>query len=186
MKSIRFLKIFILFILISCKQNDSETCIIQEWKVIDLYRNNFPSLTDTVCGKDFILFNKSKIPKSILDSVFFENRKSNFFSLDALGNFEIAGKTALEYEGKPYFVSKVIYLSKGYNIDQAILLWLVKDKGIYIQQENEDKKLYLLKTVSSENRPEKNTEGLVNRIMEDTVVFPKPPPMIQSSIFDYP
>lgn len=63
-----------------CNQAEqSEDCIVREWKVIDVYRNNYPSLIDTTCNHNFVLFNKHEVGKPLLDSAFGGVRNSNFF-----------------------------------------------------------------------------------------------------------
>lgn len=171
--------VFILLLFfVGCNQAEQrKDCIVREWKVIDVYRNNYPSLIDTACNKNFVLFNKQEISKSLLDSVFLNTRNSNSFSIDMLGTYEIIANTTLEYGGLKYQIAKLSYLSKGANVDQEVLLWVVKDKGIYIQQERDDKKLFLLSKIGNEKKDTENTEAFVKQIMADTILFPPPPPL---------
>lgn len=161
-----------------CNQAEQKKdCIVREWKVIDVYRNNYPSLIDTACNKNFVLFNKHEVNKSLLDSVFLDIRNSNLFSMDTSGTYEIIANVTLEYGGLKYQIAKLSYLSKGNNVDQEVLLWVVKDKGIYIQQERDDKKLFLLTKIENEKKYTENTEALVKQIMADTILFQPPPPL---------
>jgi hypothetical protein len=170
--------IILLLFFAGCNQvEQKKDCIVKEWKVIDVYRNNYPSLTDTTCNNNFVLFNKHEISKALLDSAFLSPRNSNFFSIDTAGAYEIVAKTMLEYGGLKYQIAKLSYLMKGANVDQGILLWVVKDKGIYIQQERDDKKLFLLSKIENERKDIENTEAFVEQIMADTILFQPPPPL---------
>jgi hypothetical protein len=115
------------------------------------------------------------VDKSLLDSVFLGIRNSNFFSIDTSGTYEIVANTMLECGGLKYQISKLSYLAKGTNVDQEILLWVVKEKGIYIQQERDNKKFFLLSKIQNEKEDSENTEALVKQIMSDTILFQPPP-----------
>lgn len=168
--------LILLLLFAGCDQAEhKEDCIIREWKVIDVYRNNYPSLIDTACNQNFILFNKQQVSKSLLDTVFSATRSGNCFSMDTSGTYEIVANTTLEYDSLQYRIAKLSYLAKGTNVDQEILLWVVKDKGIYIQQERDDKKLFLLNKIKNRKKDTENEESLVKKIMADTVLFPPPP-----------
>jgi hypothetical protein len=52
---------------------------------------------------------------------------------------------------------------------------VVKDKGVYIQQESHDKKLFLLQKVKRGETQTENSEQLTNEMLRDTVLFPLPP-----------
>ena len=168
----------LLLVFVGCSQAEQmKDCIVREWKVMDVYRNNYPSLVDTVCNNNFILFNKHEVDKSLLDSVFGGVRNRNFFSIDTAGTYEIVANTIFEYGDLKYQIAKLSYLSKGYNVDQEILLWVVKDKGVYIQQENDNKKLFLLNKIQNKKGETENTKGFVKKIIADSILFPPPPPL---------
>ncbi len=172
-----FVLILLLFFAGCNQAEQKKDCIVRVWKVIDVYQNNYPSLIDTTCNSNFVLFNKREVDKSLLDSVFLSVRNSNFFSIDTSGTYEIVTNTILQYGGLKYQIAKLSYLAKGYNVDQEILLWVVKDKGIYIQQERDDKKLFLLNKVRDKKEDIENTEAFVKQIMADTILFQQPPPL---------
>lgn len=168
--------LMLLLVLAGCnRENQKKDCIIREWKVIDVYRNNYPSLIDTTCNLNFVLFNKYEVEKSLLDSVFISDRDSKFFSMDTVGTYEIVANAMIEYHGLKYQIAKLSYLVNGYNVDQEILLWIIKSKGIYIQQENDNKKLYLLSKIRNKKNDTENVEEIVKHIMADTILFPLAP-----------
>jgi len=170
----RYTVLILLLIFAKCTQV-KEDCYIREWKVIDVYSNSYPLLLDTFCNSKIVLLNKTEVDKTILDSIFVNIKYPKNFSIDTLGSYEIVASTIVEVNGVDYRVAKVRYLAKGYNIDQEFLFWVVKDKGVYIQQENDKKKLFLLKKISNKKGQVDSPEKIVEQIMKDTILFPLPP-----------
>lgn len=174
MKKHRIFTLIILSSLTQCK-NTATPCTTREWQVIDLYRNNYPSLKDTTCNDSTTLVNGAKLGPSFSDTVFNHTGSNKNFSLDTNGTYQIATTANITVNGAKYEAAKVIYLHKGDNIDQAFFLYVIKGKGIYIQQESHDKNLFLLKEIKRDNTPTENTEPVTNEILKDTVLFPLPP-----------
>jgi hypothetical protein len=166
----------IFFILLLCQcSNPKQSCIAREWKVMDLYRNTFPSLVDTVCDNKILLVNKLQVDRSFLDSVFKHLDANRAFSLDTEGAYNVNTSTTIKVNGVNYKAAKVKYLSKGQNIDQEFLLYVVKDKGVYIQQESHDRKLYLLMSVRNAAGQLESTGDISEAMIRDTILFPLPP-----------
>ena len=179
MKDVKTLfKLFLLMFFIQCNQKgSSENCITREWKVIDVYRNNYPPLIDTSCTNNLILYNKFQIKKVLIDSFFQKNETNNLLISDSSGTYELIANSTIEYEGSKYQVDKIDYLPRGANIDQGILLWIVNGRGIYIQQERDERKLFLLNKLQYENGDTVSTRIFIEKMMADTVLFPPPPPL---------
>jgi hypothetical protein len=154
-----------------CKQKGQD-CTVREWQVLDLYRNTYPEIRDTVCNLDF-LFNGINLPRWTFDSIYSSSRKSNPYFSNSVGIFEVLASKDVDFDGTKYQCARVRFLRTGYNIDQEFLFW-VGNYEVFIQQMNEDKKLYLLKStlvrgVSS------NKKQLVEMIMKDELLFPPTP-----------
>lgn len=142
---------------------------------MDLYRNTFPSFVDTVCDNKIVLVNKSQVDPSFLDSVFAHLNANRSFSLDAEGIYHVDTSTTIKVNGVNYEAAKVKYLSKGQNIDQEFLLYVVRNKGVYIQQESHDRKLYLLVSVRNAAGQLESTGDISEAMIRDTILFPLPP-----------
>jgi hypothetical protein len=155
--------------------NEKKACVIREWKIMDLYRNNYPPLIDTTCDDSIVLVNKVKIAHSFSDSVFNHVGSDRSFSLDLSGTYQVDTNTELEVNTLKYEIAKVTYLRNGYNIDQGFFLYVVKGKGVYIQQESHDKKLFLLSQVRRPSEEPENTNEVTDEMIKDTVLFPLPP-----------
>jgi hypothetical protein len=150
---------------------------------MDVYRNNYPTFLDTVCDNKISLVNKSQVNHSFLDSVFKHVGINKTFSLDSAGSYFVETTEIIEVNGVNYETAKVQYLANGQNVDQEFLLYVVKGKGIYIQQESHDRKLYLLMNIKDNGKSE-NTSSLTDKMIKDTVLFPLPPkpPIEKSSV----
>ncbi len=162
--------LFIFFV-----QCSSNKCTIREWKLMDVYRNNYPSVMDTTCGDSILLVNKLKIPSSFLDSVFDHIGNVRLFSFETGGIYQLDTVVTVPSDGINYDAAKVRYLHNGYNVDQEFLLYVIKGKGILIQQESRDRKLFLLSKIARGLEKPENTIGLTNELLKDTVLFPLPP-----------
>lgn len=152
---------------------EKQDCTIRKWSVIDVYRKTYPAVIDTSCGSGVILFNKVKINQSFYDSITSHNKKEGAFYYDTIGNFEVIANSILNIDGTKYAVSKIRYLARGYTIDQEFLFWVANNE-IYAQQERDSKKIYLLVNVSNKHVNE-NKEKIAESIMNDTMLFPRPP-----------
>jgi hypothetical protein len=142
---------------------------------MDLYRNNFQSFIDTACNNKILLINRLYVDHSFLDSVFNHLDSNKTFSLNSLGTYFVVTSDIIHVNGVNYEVAKVQYLANGYNVDQEYLLYVVKGKGIYIQQESHDRKLYLLKSIKYDDGKLENTSDVTDKMIEDTTLFPLPP-----------
>jgi hypothetical protein len=142
---------------------------------MDLYRNNYPPLIDTACDDSIVLVNKTKVAHSFSDSVFNHIGSDKFFSIDTNGTYQVDTNINIEVNGLKYEIAKVRYLYKGSSIDQEFLLYAVKNKGIYIQQESHARKLFLLTQTKSEIGQLENTGNVIEQMLKDTVLFPLPP-----------
>lgn len=142
---------------------------------MDLYRNAFPSFADTVCDNKILLVNKLQVDRSFLDSVFDHLDTNRYFSLNTEGAYHVDASTTIKVNGVDYEAAKVKYLSKGQNIDQEFLLYVVRNKGVYVQQESRDRKLYLLMTVRNTAGQLESTGDIAEAMIRDTILFPLPP-----------
>lgn len=142
---------------------------------MNLYRNTFPSFVDTVCDNKIPLVNKSQVDRSFLDSVFKHLDANRSFSLDTEGAYNVDTITTIKVNGVDYETAKVKYLSKGQNVDQEFLLYVVRDKGVYIQQESHDRKLYLLTSLRNAAGQLESTGDISEAMIRDTILFPLPP-----------
>jgi hypothetical protein len=166
----------IFFTLLLCQcSNPRQGCVISEWKVMDLYRNTFPPFVDTVCDNKIVLMNKLQVDPSFLDSVFEHLKTNRSFSLDTEGDYHVDTSTTIKVNGVNYEAAKVQYLFKGQNVDQEFLLYVVRNKGVYIQQESHDRKLYLLTSVRNAAGRSENTGDISESMIRDTILFPLPP-----------
>src|SRR5579872_423543 len=120
MKAKHLVLVFVIWHLYQCG-NPKQSCIVREWKVMDLYRNTFPSFVDTVCDNKIPLVNKSQVDRSFLDSVFKHLDANRSFSLDTEGAYNVDTSTTIKVNGVNYETAKVRYLSKGQNVDQEFL-----------------------------------------------------------------
>jgi hypothetical protein len=170
MKTKAYLYFAFLQFFFACVNNPKQKCTIREWKVIDLYRNNYPSVIDTECNNKISLINKSEIDSSFSDSVFTHLDSNKTFSLDSSGTYFVERSDSIEVQGITYPIVKVQYLRKGENVDQEFLFFVVTGKGIYIQQESKDRKL-LLMNIIEDGKPKK-TSDVTEKILSDTVMFP--------------
>ena len=155
--------------------NAKSTCVTREWRVMDLNRNSYPPLIDTSCDDSIVLVNKVKVAPSFTDSVFNHLGSNKSFSLDSSGAYRVDTSSNLGVKDLKYAIAKVTYLRKGYNIDQGFFLYVVKDKGVYIQQESHEKKLFLLSQISVPSKEPEITNDMTDGMLKDTVLFPLPP-----------
>jgi hypothetical protein len=142
---------------------------------MNLYRDTFPPFIDTICDSKIPLVNNSKIDSSFLDSVFDHLGTNRAFSLDTEGAYRVERSTIISVHGGQYEAAKVQYLANGQNVDQEFLLYVVQKKGIIIQQESHDRKLYLLLSRRNTTGQVEYTADMSEAIVEDTVLFPLPP-----------
>ena len=165
--------LFLLFF-VQCATSNQK-CEVREWTVMDLYRRNFPLYIDTLCEDKIHLINNTWINHTFFDSVFVHSGNNKCFSLDSMGAYCVDTIHLVRVKGLDYETAKVRYLRHEQNVDQEFLVYVVKGKGIYIQQESLDKKLFLLKSVRKGSGQLEEVEDVTEKMLKDTVLFPLPP-----------
>ena len=167
----RLFSILMLVLIITsvCNQK-GQKCTIREWRILDLYRNAYPNIKDTICNSDS-LFNGVILPKGIIDSIYFNFDKT--YLVKGLGLFEVLATKDIDFKSVKYKCSKIRFLRPGYNMDQEFLFW-IGNTEVLIQQENDSKKLFLLESIYQDGVSSHKRE-LVDKIIIDTVLFPTAP-----------